>query len=141
MKLEALMKNFALTALLVCGLAATALAGPDALEIPISSYSAVTSVSVSTSAWTNATPAEVRLTDLWAVLVDNPSTNSAIMHGHLWGCASAPTASTSTYKGPIELTAADPAYELHITEDLCLWLVSRHTAAESVMVQGVRKRR
>lgn len=132
------MKKLILAALL--GLAAPA-AAADTIEVPISSYSAVTAVSIASHAWTNATPAAVRLTDLSEVLVDNPSSNSAAMHGHVWGCVTAPTASTSTYKGPVELTAADPAYRLAITEDLCLWLVSRHTAAESVMVQGVRRRR
>lgn len=104
---------------------------------PIMQVSSPTAVSVSTSQYTNATPSGVRTmtTTLNLILIDNPSTNTATVHGHIWNCTST-SFSTSTIKGPIEIAPASNGGYIALPSDMCLWLVSRHTAAETVYVQG-----
>lgn len=115
-------------------------AAMDTVEMPIVSHSPAILMSVSTSAYTNVSSSTVRIANLAAVLIDNPSTNSAIMHGHIGNCTST-SVSTSTVLGPIELAPSLGGGIIGIAEDECLWLISRHTSAENVMIQGVAQKR
>lgn len=133
------MKHFLFAVALIC-FGSSVAGAVDSFELPISSVTAPAAVSVSSSAWTNVTPAAVKLQFMSGILIDNPSTNNAAMHGFISDCTT-PTASTVTIKGPIELPTANSGGFVSITEEMCLWLVGRHTAAESVMVQGVKQLR
>lgn len=112
----------------------------DTIEQPISGFSAPEAVSISTYAYVNATSAAVRIADLSGILIDNPSTNTATMHGHVGNCTST-AISTSTVKGPIEIAPTTNGSFIPLAEYECLWLVSRNTSAENVTVQGIKQRR
>lgn len=107
-------------------------------ESPFYRVGTPTAVSVSTSAYTK-TPTSRTLSSISGVYLDNPSTNSAAVHGHLGNCTST-SISTSTVKGPIEIPAANGQIWIPLSDGVCLWLVSRHTAAESVTVQEASQR-
>ena len=116
-------------------------AATDVIEQPIAGHSDPVAVAVSTYAYTNVTSASTRIRYMSAVIVDNPSTNNASMHGHVGDCSST-SVSTSAVKGPIEIAPSSNGGYILLAEDECLWLVSRYTvASESATVQGVRQRR
>ena len=117
-----------------------AYAATDVIQAPIFGASVPVAVSVSTSQYTNVTSSSTRISELSAVLIDNPSTNSATVHGHVGSCFST-TVSTSAVKGPIEIPPANSGGFIALSEGQCLWLVSRNTSAESVTVQGVKQTR
>lgn len=118
----------------------TAIAATDTIEQPIVSYSTPIAVSVSVSAYTNVTAASTRISGMTAILIDNPSTNSAAVHGHVGNCTSTAVSITDV-KGPIEIAPSSNGGYIALAEDACLWLVSRHTAAESITIQGVSQKR
>lgn len=122
--------------------AASALAA-DTVELPIGRHGTPVAVSIATGAYTNATPtnatAGVRLSNRTGVLIDNPSTNTASFHGHIGNCTST-AISTSTVKGPIEIAPSTNGGIIPLGMNECIWLVSRHTSAESVMIQDVSQR-
>lgn len=123
-----------------------ALAGPartqtSVITQPIAGHATPEAVSVATHAYTNVTSTQTRLDQMSALLIDNPSTNTATMHGHIGNCTST-AMSTTTFKGPIELAPSASGGFLALAADECLWLISRHASApENVMVQGVRQKR
>ena len=125
----------------------TAAAGAvNVLEEPIYRYGTPVAVSVATNTYTNVTSqsaaAGVRLSMRTAVLLDNPSTNSSIIHGHVGNCTST-AISTTTVKGPIEVAPSANGAIIPVGNDACLWLVSRNGdsgGAESVTIQDVSQR-
>lgn len=135
------MKKILLIVGLALGGAAPSHAAVDTLELGISSATIPQAISVSTSAYTNVTPAASKTLapGITAVLVDNPSTNTGTMHGHIGNCTST-AVSISTVKGPIEIPPSASGGYFRLAFDECLWLVSRHTSAESVTVQGITER-
>lgn len=140
------MNHFVLAAALVCFGSQKALAATEVYELPISSATQPAAISIASAAWTNATPAAVKLTDMAGIAIGNPSSNARDMFGFLSDCTT-PTYSTTSIRGPFEIPVATvtaggyKASFIPMTEDMCLWLVGRHTAAEAVTVQGVKRRR
>lgn len=117
-----------------------AFAAIEVSEYPIVGFGTPQAVSVSTSAYTNVTSTNVRISNLAAILIDNPSTNSAAVHGHIGNCTST-AVSISAVTGPIEIHPGAGGGYILLAADACLWLVSRHTSAESIMLQGTHQRR
>lgn len=115
-------------------------AAVDNIEAPIKRWTTPVSVSVSTSSYTNVISTTTRaLYGITAILIDNPSTNTGIVHGHIGNCTST-AVSTSTVKGPIEIAPSSNGGSIGLSDDECIWLVSRHTSAESVTIQAVSQR-
>jgi len=113
----------------------------DTVELGISAHGTPMAILVSTSAYTNVTPASVRtLVDMTAVLIDNPSTNTGTMHGHIGGCTST-SVSVTDVKGPIEIAPSSNGGSIGIADDQCIWMVSRHTSAEYLTIQAVEQGR
>lgn len=123
-----------LSAVLLLGVASTGFASPLVREAPISSVGTPTTVSVSTSAWT-LVPASQTQTGQTGIVVSNPSTNNAAMVGHLAGCSSTSVATTVR---PLEFSKGDFTL-VAVSDNVCLWLLSLHTSAESVHVQEIRQ--
>lgn len=115
-------------------------AAVETIERGVATYGTPTAVSVSTSAYTNVTPVSVRINTMSGVLIDNPSTNTGTVHGHIGNCTST-SISTSTVKGPIEIAPGNSGGDIDMDSDVCLWLVSRHTSAETITIQAVGKKR
>ena len=112
----------------------------DSADAPIRAVGIPEAISISTSAYTLAVSTTARaVPGLNGIIVDNPSTNTGAMHGHIGNCTST-AVSISSVKGPIELVAASAPLFLNIEDGKCLWLVSRHSGAESVNVQGFSQR-
>lgn len=127
--------------LFVSMIAGVAMAATDIIQYPMVSFGTPTAVTISSSVYTNATPVAARISGLTAVLIDVPSTNSNIVHGHLGNCTST-AISTSTVKGPIEIAPSAMGGYVALAEDICLWMVTRNTSGSDVItVQGVSQRR
>lgn len=120
--------------------AGMAYAGSPTIEDPIYRYGTPTAVLVSTGSYTKV-PATSSLSHRTALLVDNTSTNTAIMHGHIGNCTST-SVSTSTVLGPIEIAPSTNGGIIPIGSgsDVCLWIVTRHTSAENITVQEISQR-
>lgn len=121
----------------VVGLACAGSARADiwGREISISAGGTPTTVSISTSAWTKV-PAASSLSRRAGIIVSVPASNTANVVGHLGGCSS--TAIATTVR-PMEFSKGGGFVLVPIDENVCLWLLSLHTAAESVHVQEVRQ--
>ena len=134
------MKKILMLALLaVAALAAPAMA-VDTLELPISSQSVPVAILISSGVYDNATPATVRFSGMQGVLIDNPSTNTSTVHGHIGNCTSTNVHATNVL-GPIEIPPSATGGFIGITEEQCLWLVSRSGQNENVTVQAVTQKR
>jgi len=132
------MKNiFIMLGLLMTAGLSSAWGAIQTIEEPIVYYQAPESVSVSTSAFTNVTSTTTRMRFLSAILIDNPSSNSAKMYGHLGDCTS--TSVATSVLGPVEIAPGSNGGFIRLAEDVCLWLISLHTSAENVTVQGVKQ--
>ena len=110
----------------------------DVIDATISRYGTPAAVSISTSAYVKICPSAT-LTNATGLLIDNPSTNTGIVHGHL-GNKTSTSVSISTVKGPIEIAPSTNGGVIPIGPDTCVWIVSRHTSAESVTYQAVSQR-
>ena len=112
----------------------------DVIELPIVSQAAPEAVLVSTSTYTNVTSTMTRAIELSSVLLDNPTDNTAVMHGHVGNCTST-AVSTVTVKGPIEIAPSTNGGYISLANDRCLWMVSHAASAEYLTVQGVQQKR
>ena len=114
--------------------------GVDVISAPIARHGTPEAVSISTSAYTKVAPT-TRLNLVTALLIDNPSTNTSTVHGHIGNCTST-SVSTSTVKGPIEIAPSSNGGEIDLLNEECVWLVSRNgsSGAESVTIQPVSQR-
>lgn len=132
------MKGFILI-LALFGLASTAHAATDIVKLPIRSFAAPVAVELSSNAYTNVTSVGTRVSGLTGVLIDVPATlNSGhIAYGHLGNCTST-AISTTTVKGPIELSPSQAGAEIETAEDICLWLATAST--HTITVQGVTRK-
>ena len=101
-------------------------------ENSITAVGTPTTVSVSTSAWT-VVPAASSLTERSGMIVSLPAAANAVMVGHFGGCTS--TAIATTVR-PLEL-AKGGFILVPAANDVCLYLMSLHTAAESVHIQEI----
>jgi hypothetical protein len=110
-------------------------AAPLVSETPVGAYGTPTTVSISTSTWTEV-PASSSLNGRSGVLVSVPATNTANMVGHLGDCSSTSIATTVR---PLEFVKGNGYALVPIDDSVCLWLLSLHTAAENAHVQEVRQ--
>lgn len=134
------MKNaILLAAALLVTASVSAFSATDVIEYGVRSANEPVSVLVSTSTYTNVTSTTTRSGDMTALLFDNPSTNTSIMHGHVGGCTS--TAVATTVLGPIEIHPSSGGGMLALQPTQCLWMLSRATSAENLTVQGVSQKR
>jgi hypothetical protein len=109
-------------------------ASPLGTETPIRSYGTPTTVSISTSAWT-LVPASQSLSGQTGILVSLPASASAVMVGHLASCTSTSVATTVR---PLEI-AKGGFVLVPVADNVCLYLLSLHTAAESAHVQEIKQ--
>lgn len=119
--------------MLVCGV--TAKAGMWGREVAISEGGTPTTVSISTSAWTKV-PAVSSLARRTGMVVSVPASNTANVVGHFGGCSS--TAIATTVR-PMEFLKGGGFTLVPIDENVCLYLLSIHTAAENIHVQEIRQ--
>jgi hypothetical protein len=106
---------------------------PRVMEAELSQFGTPATVSVSTSAWTKVNPSS-SLTSRSGIIVSVPSTNNANVVGILGNCTS--TAIATTVR-PIEIAKGNGFTLFPLADDVCLWLLSLHTAAESVHYQEI----
>ena len=99
----------------------------------IKSYGTPATISISTSAWTKV-PAATALSARAGFVVSLPASASANMVGHFGDCTSTAVATTVR---PIELVKGNGFTFIPLRSDVCLWLLSIHTAAENMHVQEV----
>lgn len=127
----------AIVLLFLCSNASAAL---DTLQLPVSSATVPSSLTISSIAYTNVTPTAVRLPGLSEIKLNSSSTlgDSHTAFGHLGNCSST-AISTSAFTGPIELRPSDAGITVELAEDLCLWMVS--VATHAVTVQGMTRKR
>lgn len=131
------MKNYLLGLLLCIG--SHAHAATDIIKLPIKSFAAPVAVELSSNAYTNVTAVGTRISGLTGVMIDVPaSLNSGhIAFGHLGNCTST-AISTTTVKGPIELSPALAGTEVEMAEDICLWMATAST--HTITVQGLTRK-
>lgn len=104
-------------------------------EISISAGGTPSTVSVSTSTWTKV-PAASSLPRRAGLLVSVPASNTANVVGHFGGCSS--TAIATTVR-PMEFPKGNGFVLVPIDENVCLYLLSLHTAAENIHVQEIKQ--
>lgn len=123
-------------------MAAISVARPAAAEpaqvivTSISRYGTPTTVSISTSAWTKV-PSSRTLNSRTEVVLDVPASNNANMVAHVGNCTSTSIATTVR---PIELVKGEPDRTYQLGGDVCLWVLSLHTAAENLHFQELSRR-
>lgn len=102
------------------------------VESSIREVGTPTTVSISTSVWTMV-PAASTLTGREGLMVSLPTTLNAVVVGHLADCTS--TAIATTVR-PLEFAKGGFVF-VPVGSDVCLWVMSLHTAAESIHVQEI----
>lgn len=112
-----------------------AVASPLVVERPIKACADPTTLSVSTSAWTQA-PATSNCVSRTIVVVSNPATNSAAIAAYT---ENSTTASVAITIRPMEI-AAGSILTIHLQDNDYLFLVALHTSAENVHIQEYRQR-
>lgn len=110
-------------------------AAPRVEEMPITEVGTATTVSISTSAWTEV-PAATSLKSRNGLLVSVPATSNANVVGVLINCGD--TAPATTVR-PIEIVKGNGFTLFPIDPGVCLELLSLHTAAENVHVVEVKQ--
>ena len=121
------------------GLCAAVHAAPPVAEAPINGFGTPVTVSISTdtgaaAAWTKIPTSQT--SGRLGVFLDVPNTNTGRIVGHFGNCTST---SIATSVRPIEIAPSSNSSYFPIREDVCLWLVTLHTAAESVHYQEVKQ--
>lgn len=124
-----------LTVLVGLFAAGSAYAAPKVMEATIGEVGTPTTVSISTSAWTKV-PASSSLTGFTGFYVSLPAASNAVMAGHLGSCSGTSIATTVR---PLELAKGGFIF-LPMDGQVCLYLISLHTAAESVHVQEIKQK-
>lgn len=119
---------------LVCLFAVKSHAAPLEAEAPIKDVGTPVTVSISTSTLTKVPTSQT--SGRMGIFIDSPSSNSARTVGFLGDCSS--TALASTIR-PIEIAPGTNTTYIGIREDVCLWLLSLNTSAESVHYQEVKQ--
>ena len=109
-------------------------AAPPVAEAPVTGYGTPTTVSISTSSFTKVPTSQT--SGRMGIFIDNPATNSGRMVGIFGDCSSTSIATTVR---PLELSAGNNTSYIPIREDVCLWLLSLHTSAESVHYQEIKQ--
>lgn len=109
-------------------------AAPPVAEAPISSYGTPVTISISTSTLTQVP--STTTTGRIGIFVDAPASNSARVVGFFGNCTS--TALASTIR-PIEIAPATNTTYFPLRDDVCLWLLSLNTSAESIHYQEVKQ--
>lgn len=107
---------------------------PMTMEAPIRDYGTPTTVSISTSAWTMVPTTST--TGRIGIYVDVPATANASMVAHIGNCTSTAVATTVR---PIEIVKGEQSSYFPLRDDVCLWVLSLHSAAESLHYQEVKK--
>lgn len=114
------------------GLAKLASAAPLVAEAPVKDYGTPVTVALSTSAFTKIPTSQT--SGRMGVFIDAPSTNTAAVAGFFGNCTS--TALATTIR-PIAISPSTNSTYISLREDVCLWLISLHTATESIHYQEV----
>jgi hypothetical protein len=115
--------------ILVCGFVKAA--GIPTMEVPINNYGTPARVSITTYSWTKIPTTQT--SGRAGVLIHVPTGNTGEVMGHLGNCTST-AISTTTWS--IRFLKTDPDTEhVPIREDICLWLLTTHTAAENIHYQ------
>ena len=109
-------------------------AAPLVTESPVISPGTPVTVSISTSTQTKVPTSQT--SGRTGIFIDNPSTNTAVVVGFLGDCTS--TALASTIR-PIEISPSSNTAFIPMREDVCLWLISLHSSAESVHYQEAKQ--
>ncbi len=120
---------FVLSALLM---SMKCLAATPVAEAPIKDFGVPVTISISTSTLTKVPSSQT--SGRMGIFIDAPYTNNARVVGFFGNCTS--TALAATIR-PIEIAPATNTGYISLREDVCLWLVSLHTAAESIHYQEV----
>jgi hypothetical protein len=123
----------ALVFLLGFAMTGSAFAAVSVFEQQITSVGSGATISVSTFSWTKV-PAS-NLSNRAGVLVNNPSSNSAVMVGILSTNSTAPTEATTIR--PLEFAPSTDFTLVPISQGVYLYLMSINTSAENVHVQDV----
>jgi len=120
-------------------LGGSAYAAPPVAEAPIKDYGTPTTVSISTdtgaaAAWTKVPTTQT--TGRMGVLLAVPSGNTGNILGHLGNCTST---SIATSIRPLQYARGTNSPLITLRDDVCLWLITSHTAAESIHYQEVKQ--
>ena len=123
-----------LSALLVAVLCHSA---PIVAEAPINGYGTPVTISISTGpagAWTKVPTTQT--SGRMGIFIDVPQSNAGRIVGHLGNCTSTSIATTVR---PIEFSTTTESGYLSMREDVCLWAITTHTAAENVHIQEIKQ--
>lgn len=131
------MKRIVLSIALIVGLTTYGNAFTRAIEEPVTHVSDVANseVSVASAPWTQLITSNLIKRD--GVLINNPSTNSGNLFIHLSTVTTAPTISTNT--AIIEIKPSDSTATLSVSEDIHIFGITTHTAAETIYLQEFRQ--
>lgn len=113
-------------------LAGGAWGAPPVAEAPVKSYGTPVTISIDNSTLTKVPSSQT--SGRIGVFLDVPATNTGRAVGFYGNCTS--TALASTIR-PIEINPGTNSTFLPIREDVCLWLITTHSAPESVHYQEV----
>lgn len=113
--------------------------GVPTTESPILGFGTPTTISISTdtlltSAWTKIPSSQT--SGRFGIFIDVPNTNTGKLVGHYGNCNSTAIA---TSVRPIEISPSSNTTYLSMREDVCLWAITTHTAAENVHYQEVKQ--
>lgn len=125
--------RYIITGIVISFMALVVYSAPLVVEAPVKGYGTPTTVSISTSTWTQIPTSQT--SGRLGVFVDNPNGNS-VMVGHIGDCSSTSIATTVR---PIEIAASSNSSYIPLREDVCLWLLSLASSAESVHYQEVKQ--
>jgi len=125
----------ALLAGAVMMLGAVAFAAPRVSEQSVTDVGTATAVSISTSAWTKV-PASSSLTSRTQIRIGLAAGLNAGMGGILGDCDTSPSEAITVTP---RVYAKGASYVVEVYQDVCLYLVSLHTAAENADVQEEKK--
>lgn len=110
---------------------------PMVAEAPVSGYGTPVTISVSTGpagAWTKVPTTQT--TGRMGIILDIPASATGPLVGHLGNCTSTAVATTVR---PIEIAKGSDYTYISMRDDVCLWMITLHTAAENIHVQEIKQ--
>lgn len=110
------------------------MAAPTVKEAQIVDVATATTVSISTSVWTKV-PAGTPTGNRSGILINNPSSNTAVMVGVLSTNATSPTEATTVR--PLEFATSSDFTFVPISSAVYLYLMTLAVGAENVHVQEI----
>lgn len=113
--------------------------GTPTIEMPVNGFGTPVTISISTDTGSSAAFVKVpssQASGRLGIFVGIPSTNTGRIVGFFGNCTSTTNATSIL---PLQFAPGSNSVYVPLREDVCLWLITTHTAAENIHYQEVKQ--